>query len=111
MDLLGRHLETYEEINIYIFVIIWPLCLTAIIKRLEIMWLKRKLGRQNKIRTRNLEPVKHWIKVSKLQGQPNLYLWIPIYWFATFYQTRLYDEGNLELPSPLHLECNWHFRS
>ena len=44
-DLLGL---TYEEINIYIFVIIWP-CLT-LYQTIRIIWLKRKLRRQEKIR-------------------------------------------------------------
>ena len=44
-DLLGL---TYEEINIYIFVIIWP-CLT-LYQTIRIMWLKRKLRRQEEIR-------------------------------------------------------------
>ena len=43
-DLLGL---TYEEINIYIFVIIWP-CLT-LYQTIRIMWLKSKLRRQEKI--------------------------------------------------------------
>ena len=44
-DFLGL---TYEEINIYIFVIIWP-CLT-LYQPIRIIWLKRKLRRQEKIR-------------------------------------------------------------
>ena len=44
-DLLGL---TYEEINIYIFVIIWP-CLT-LYQTIRIMWLQRKLRRHDKIR-------------------------------------------------------------
>jgi len=43
-DLLGL---TYEEINIYIFVIIWP-CLT-LYQTIRIIWLKRKLRKQDKI--------------------------------------------------------------
>ena len=43
-DLLGL---TYEEINIYIFVIIWP-CLT-LYQTIRIMSLKSKLRRQEKI--------------------------------------------------------------
>ena len=43
-DLLGL---TYEEINIYIFVIIWP-CLT-LYQTIRIIWLKRKLIKQDKI--------------------------------------------------------------
>ena len=43
-DLLGL---TYEEINIYIFVIIWP-CLT-LYQTIRIVFLKRRLRRQNKV--------------------------------------------------------------
>ena len=43
-DLLGL---TYEEINIYIFVIIWP-CLT-LYQTIRIIWLKYKLRKQDKI--------------------------------------------------------------
>ena len=43
-DLLGL---TYEEINIYIFVIIWP-CLT-LYQTIRIFLLKRKIRKQDKI--------------------------------------------------------------
>jgi hypothetical protein len=43
-DILGL---TYEEINIYIFVIIWP-CLT-LYQTIRIIWLKRKFRKQDKI--------------------------------------------------------------
>jgi len=43
-DLLGL---TYEEINIYIFVIIWP-CLT-LYQTIRIFRLKRKIRKQDKI--------------------------------------------------------------
>ena len=43
-DLFGL---TYEEINIYIFVIIWPFL--TLYQTLRILWLKRKLRRLDKI--------------------------------------------------------------
>ena len=43
-DLLGI---SYEEINIYIFVIIWP-CLT-LYQTMRIVFLKSKLRKQNKV--------------------------------------------------------------